>query len=214
MLHIDGRVHGCERRIGRINRTGFAFDFDIGAARTLGGKLERKLRSVRKIGSGEIHFGINAGLLAGIDGADHDFAVLDFESLDAQRAGSGISAGLAGGSGAAEAGIIPFAAGPVNQGHVWAVDGDRIHINLFVEDQRNQFDADGQRFRGKKGRLAESRIVRDGDVRNGDAAGENGELDVADSDLAAQRGTEFGFDGRLKLVGVDEQRQTENDEQK
>ena len=93
------------------------------------------------------------------------------------------------------------------------VDGEAGDVDLAAEDEGEHLDADFDLGGLEEGLGAEGGIVGYGGVLGDEVAGEDGEVEFAEGDLAAEGGGEGGFDAGAEGVGVEEERDRKGDEQ-
>ena len=94
----------------------------------------------------------------------------------------------------------------------WCVDGEVGDSYLAMEDEGEHFHADLQGFGLEKGRGAECGIIGDGDVLSDEAALQEGEGEMGEGDGSAERCGELSFKRGTEGVGVDEERNEEDEE--
>ena len=88
-----------------------------------------------------------------------------------------------------------------------------VTIELAGKDQRPKFDRQVQGFRANEWGAVEERIVGNGQIVGGDAAGQDSQLQVADFHFPAERLAEIGLQHRPKVIRVEPQRKGDDGQQ-
>ena len=111
----------------------------------------------------------------------------------------------------AQRGEVPETGGILRQHDVRPLDGQARDVQLAGKDERHDLDAHVQRFRAQKGIAAKRRIVGDGQVGRGDAAGKQRQLEIADVSPARASAAEScdSSIGRKRLASTNKARARE-----
>ncbi len=216
---LEVSAEGSEGGVMRVDGAGVAVERDGAVAGEVGrgGEGEGFLE-------GEV-FGVEGELVVGAArrrgragsgrGADGQLTVADGDVADGEVRDEGAGFFVGGGVllGAAYGGVVPGAVGGTEKIDFGRVDGEAGDVDLAAEDEGDHLDADFDLGGLEEGLGAEGGIVGDGCVLGDEVAGEDGEVEFAEGDLAAERGGEGRFDAGAEGVGVEEERDRKGDEQ-
>ena len=217
MGNLDFRVERSDDGVAGVDGSGFAVELDSASAGECRGQGEGKGRVRRKI----LH--LNVELIEdqrrsfGCRLCEDDAAIGNGDHLKGEVGRSG-GRGMRGrgcgrGRFRADAGEIPDAGFVLDQIDLGLVDGDAGDMELVRENEWRKLDTGLERRGTDERGFAEGRVVGNGDIAGADGAGEQTELESAESDFTSEGCGQLGFEQRAKLVGVDEEGQSDDDGQ-